>query len=144
LNLLEPCPRNNFGGFLYAISDLHFGETDLAADPIDYVVTDQSDLPATSTRTVIIEAPSIAPSDDASSTVETSADATTTLPTTEPLIFEGLTYIPIQDASAGSHLSTEYLARLARADRIQGRLIAGMWFLEMQSLQQFLSARPNP
>ena len=39
-------------------------------------------------------------------------------PMTEPLIFEGLTYIPIKDASAGSHLSTEYLARLARAGRI--------------------------
>lgn len=60
---------------------------------------------------------------------------------TETLTFHGLTYIPIKEASADSHLSTEYLARLARVGRIRGRMAAGMWFFEMQSLQQFLSAR---
>jgi hypothetical protein len=60
---------------------------------------------------------------------------------TQPLLFDGLTYIPIKEASAGSHLSTEYLSRLARLGRIHGRKAGGMWFLEMHCLQQFLSTR---
>jgi hypothetical protein len=39
-----------------------------ATDTIDYVVTDQNSLTSTSSRTVIIESPSIVPTDDASST----------------------------------------------------------------------------
>lgn len=60
---------------------------------------------------------------------------------TDPLVFDNLAYIPMKDAAAGSHLSTEYLARLARSGRIRGRIIAHMWFLEMHSLQQFLVSR---
>jgi hypothetical protein len=45
---------------------------------------------------------------------------------TEPLIIHGLTYISIKDASASSHPSTEYLVRLARTNRIRGRMLAGM------------------
>jgi hypothetical protein len=41
-----------------------------ATDTIDYVATDQNGLTATSTRTVIIEAPSIVPSNDAATTTE--------------------------------------------------------------------------
>ena len=60
---------------------------------------------------------------------------------TESFVFDNLTYIPMRDAAAGSRLSTEYLARLARSGRVRGRVIAHMWFLEMHSLQQFLCAR---
>jgi hypothetical protein len=43
-----------------------------ATDTIDYVVTDQSGLTSTSTRTVLVEAsPSIVPADNASSTATT-------------------------------------------------------------------------
>jgi hypothetical protein len=52
-----------------------------ATDTIDYVATDQNGLTSTSSRTVIIEGPSIAPTDDASSSPEETAittDATTT------------------------------------------------------------------
>jgi hypothetical protein len=59
---------------------------------------------------------------------------------TETLVFDSLTYIPIKDAAAGLRLSTEYLARLARANRIRTRMVAGMWFLEMHSLQQYLTS----
>jgi hypothetical protein len=31
---------------------------------------------------------------------------------TEPLVFDDLTHIPINDAAAGTNLSTKYLARL--------------------------------
>jgi hypothetical protein len=47
--------------------------SETATDTIQYVVTDTQGLASTTTRTVIIEAPSIVPSDDASSTVATSA-----------------------------------------------------------------------
>jgi hypothetical protein len=59
----------------------------------------------------------------------------------EALIFDNLTYISMADAIAGSNLSSEYLARLARTGRLRGRIVAHMWFIEMHSLQQFLCAR---
>jgi hypothetical protein len=46
-----------------------------ATDTIDYVVTDQNGLTSTSTRTIVIEAPSIVPANNASAS---STDATTT------------------------------------------------------------------
>ncbi len=49
-----------------------------ATDTISYVATDQSGLTATSTRTVIIEAPSIVPTDAASTSQATSTAATST------------------------------------------------------------------
>jgi len=54
-----------------------------ATDTIDYVATDQNGLTSTSTRAVIIEAPSIVPADDASSTVAATptGSATTTTAT---------------------------------------------------------------
>jgi hypothetical protein len=62
---------------------------------------------------------------------------------TKPLVFDDLTDISIRDAAAGSNLSTEYFARLARSSRIRARMAGGMWFLEIHSLQQFLSIRSN-
>jgi hypothetical protein len=61
---------------------------------------------------------------------------------TEPLIIDGLTYIPIRDAAAASRLSTEYLSRLTRSGRLRAEMVAHTWFIETDSLQQFLSA-PN-
>jgi hypothetical protein len=60
---------------------------------------------------------------------------------TEPLIIDGLTYISIRDAAVSSRLSTEYLARLARSRRLRARMVAHTWFIENDSLQQFLSTR---
>jgi hypothetical protein len=44
-----------------------------ATDTMAYVATDQSGITSTSTRTVIIQAPSIVPSADASSTATSTA-----------------------------------------------------------------------
>jgi hypothetical protein len=53
-------------------------DTSLAAtDTIDYVATDQNGLTSTSTRTVIVEAPSIVPTGDASTTPIDSSTSTT-------------------------------------------------------------------
>ena len=62
---------------------------------------------------------------------------------TVSLVFDDLTYISIADAVAGSNLSSEYLARLARTGRLRGRIVAHMWFIEMHSLQQFLVSRSS-
>ena len=63
---------------------------------------------------------------------------------TESLVFNNLTYISIRNAAAGSNLSSEYLARLARDGRIRARMVAHTWFIELHSLQQFLSSRRRP
>ena len=60
-------------GFLFS-SDT----TEAATDTIDYVATDQSGLTSTSTRTVIIQAPSIVPTADASTSIATAGATTTT------------------------------------------------------------------
>jgi hypothetical protein len=60
---------------------------------------------------------------------------------TDPLIIDGMTYIPIRNAAAAARLSPEYLARLARQHRLRARIVARTWFIETDSLQQFLSAR---
>jgi excisionase family DNA binding protein len=62
---------------------------------------------------------------------------------TDPLIIDSVTYISIREVAAASHLSTEYLARLARQHRLRARMIGRTWFIETHSLQQFLSIRPT-
>jgi hypothetical protein len=67
-------------------SNIVIDTSQAATDTIDYVATDQNGLAATSTRTVVIEAPSIVPTDDASTTADnvgaddtaTTSDATST------------------------------------------------------------------
>jgi excisionase family DNA binding protein len=61
---------------------------------------------------------------------------------TDSLIIDDLTYISIREAAIASHLSTEYLSRLARQHRLRARMVGRMWFIEPESLQQFLSTRP--
>ena len=53
-------------------SPVQIDTSQAATDTIDYVATDQNGLTSTSTRTVIIDAPSIVPTDDASTTDATS------------------------------------------------------------------------
>jgi hypothetical protein len=64
------------------MSPVQIDTSQVSTDTIDYVATDQNGLRSTSTRTVIIDAPSIVPSDDASTTDDaattTSATSTST------------------------------------------------------------------
>jgi hypothetical protein len=53
------------------VSNIIIDTSTVATDTIDYVATDQSGLAATSTRTVVIESPSIAPLTDAITTTPT-------------------------------------------------------------------------
>jgi hypothetical protein len=54
----------------------------VATDTIDYIVTDQTGLTATSTRTVIIEAPASTSGDDEATSTPPANTATTTDATT--------------------------------------------------------------
>jgi hypothetical protein len=59
------------------VSNIVLNTSATATDTIDYVATDQNGQKWTSTRTVIVEpaaAPSIVPTDDASTTTAASAD----------------------------------------------------------------------
>jgi len=58
------------------VSNINIDTSQVATDTIDYVATDTDGLTATSTRTIIIEAPSIVPTDDGSTTAATTTDAT--------------------------------------------------------------------
>ena len=58
------------------MSPVQIDTSQAATDTIDYVATDQNGLTSTSTRTVIIDAPSIIPTDDASTTASNSASTT--------------------------------------------------------------------
>ncbi len=62
-----------------AMNPIQLDTTQTATDTIDYVVTDQSGLTSTSTRTVVIQAP-ITPVATASTTTATSSSATSTTP----------------------------------------------------------------
>lgn len=53
------------------VSNIVIDTSQVAADTIDYVATDTGGLTATSTRTVLIEAPSITPTDDSTTTSST-------------------------------------------------------------------------
>jgi len=60
------------------VSNIVIDTSEVATDTIDYVVTDNDGNTATSTRTVLIEAadaPSIVPTDDASSTATTTTSS---------------------------------------------------------------------
>ncbi len=59
------------------VSNIAIDTSQVATDTIDYVATDQNGLTATSTRTVLIEAPSIIPADDTSTTTTTSTASST-------------------------------------------------------------------
>jgi hypothetical protein len=60
------------------MSPAQLNTSSTATDTIDYVASDQHVLTSTTTCTVIIDAPSIVPSDDASSNDATSTDDATT------------------------------------------------------------------
>jgi hypothetical protein len=66
-----------------AITPVHIDTSQAATDTIDYVATDQNGLTSTSTRTVIVEAPSTAPTDESTADATSSAATTTATSTAQ-------------------------------------------------------------
>ena len=52
---------------------------------------------------------------------------------------DGVTYLRSRDAARIVHLAPDYISRLARAGLIEGRLMNGLWFVTLPSLQKFIA-----
>ena len=58
---------------------------------------------------------------------------------TRSIVIGGVTYIRSRDAARVVNLAFDYVSRLARAELIDGRRVENIWFINVASLQQFLS-----
>jgi hypothetical protein len=51
---------------------------------------------------------------------------------------DGIAYIRSRDAARFVHLAPDYISRLARGGLIEGRVVGGLWFINLMSLQHFI------
>lgn len=51
----------------------------------------------------------------------------------------GVTYLRSRDAARIVQLAPDYVSRLARENMIGGRQVAGLWFINLKSLKQFIA-----
>ena len=54
------------------------------------------------------------------------------------ILINGVTYIRSRDAAHFVHLAPDYVSRLARGGLIEGRIVNGLWFVTLPSLQAFI------
>jgi hypothetical protein len=57
------------------------------------------------------------------------------------IIVAGVTYVRSRDAARSFGISPDYASRLARGGLIDGRLVHGLWFVDLASLEKFLAAQ---
>jgi hypothetical protein len=55
------------------------------------------------------------------------------------IVIGGVTYVRSRDAARVVSLAFDYVSRLARAELVDGKLVDGLWFINVASLQQFLA-----
>ena len=55
------------------------------------------------------------------------------------ITIDGTQYIRSRDAARIVQLAPDYISRFARGGLIQGRIINGLWFVTLPSLQQFIA-----
>ena len=55
------------------------------------------------------------------------------------ILIDGVTYIRSRDAARTVELAPDYISRLARADMIAGKLLDGLWFVNLTSLEAFIA-----
>ncbi len=129
--------------------------TQPATDTIQYVATDQSGLSATSTRTVIIQAPA-----GAGSAVvlghsnvllirrKLNAELTYAHRNNHEKQNAGRRANPMLRPKRAAHIchpAPDYLTRLARTNQVKGVRVAGTWHLSFKSLAAFVGRRsPDP
>jgi hypothetical protein len=53
------------------------------------------------------------------------------------VIIDGMTYVRSRDAARTVSLAPDYVSRLARAGVVVGKLIQGLWFVNLNSLRAF-------
>lgn len=55
------------------------------------------------------------------------------------LVINGITYIRSRDAGRLVHLAPDYISRLARGKLVDGRIVNGLWFVNLASLQALVA-----
>ena len=55
------------------------------------------------------------------------------------IIIDGVEYVRSRDAARIVNLALDYVSRLARGGLIEGRIVNGLWFVALPSLQQFIA-----
>ena len=59
--------------------------------------------------------------------------------TSREISISGVTYVRSRDAAQCVNLSPAYISRLARAGLVAGKLVDGLWFVELASLKDFIA-----
>ncbi len=57
----------------------------------------------------------------------------------DQIFFDGQRYVSAADASAAAHLSRDYIARLCRENKVRGKRIGKNWYVDEQSLTDFVT-----
>jgi hypothetical protein len=55
------------------------------------------------------------------------------------VLINGVTYIRSRDAARTVNLALDYVSRLARQGTVAGRQVAGIWFIDLSSFQNFVA-----
>jgi hypothetical protein len=58
---------------------------------------------------------------------------------TRKFVLDGITFIRSRDAARIVGLAPDYVSRLARGELIDGRQVAGLWFINLASLKAFIA-----
>ena len=57
----------------------------------------------------------------------------------QKIAVDGIPYIRSRDAARVVQLAPDYISRLARGELIDGKLVDGLWFVNLLSLKQFIA-----
>ena len=55
------------------------------------------------------------------------------------LVINGVTYVRSRDAARVVQLAPDYVSLLARGELIDGKIVDGLWFVNLSSLKEFLA-----
>src|ERR1041385_2832969 len=61
----------------------------------------------------------------------------------DEIFFDGIRYIPANVAATEAQLSRDYIARLCKQNKIQGRQIGKNWYVNFESLKSFILDQGN-
>ena len=58
---------------------------------------------------------------------------------TRTIVVEGVAYVRSRDAARAAGISPDYASRLARSGQVAGQQSSGHWFVDIDSLKNFLA-----
>jgi hypothetical protein len=62
----------------------------------------------------------------------------------DDIYFDGVKYISAKEAASLSGFTRDYVARLCRHGKVNARRLGVLWYVDVESLQGFLSKRAFP